>query len=98
MMGDKISAAEALTMGMIYKLFPDTEFAEGSLKIAGQLAQMPTRALALTKHALNYSFVNSWESQLLLEDDLQQKAAATHDYQEGVRAFIEKRPARFSGE
>jgi 2-(1,2-epoxy-1,2-dihydrophenyl)acetyl-CoA isomerase len=59
---------------------------------------MPTRALALTKHALNYSAVNTLEAQLLLEDELQQKAAATKDYAEGVQAFLAKRSPRFRGE
>ena len=59
---------------------------------------MPTKALALTKHALNYSVVNSLEEQLLLEDDLQQKAAQTKDYAEGVKAFLDKRAPVFRGE
>ena len=59
---------------------------------------MPTRALALTKHALNYSAGNTLEAQLLLEDELQQKAAETKDYAEGVNAFLNKRAPRFKGE
>jgi len=47
---------------------------------------------------LNYSFTISWEEQLNLEDQFQQKAASTKDYTEGIRAFIEKRPADFKGE
>jgi 2-(1,2-epoxy-1,2-dihydrophenyl)acetyl-CoA isomerase len=98
MLGDKISAEEADRMGMIYKVLATETFAETSRVLAGTLAQLPTRALALTKHAFNYSAVNSLEAQLLLEDDLQQKAAKTKDYGEGVRAFLEKRPASFKGE
>jgi 2-(1,2-epoxy-1,2-dihydrophenyl)acetyl-CoA isomerase len=59
---------------------------------------MPTRALAFTKHALNESATNSFEAQLLLEDSLQQKAAATKDHAEGVQAFLGKRPPVFKGE
>ena len=59
---------------------------------------MPTKALAYTKHALNQSFTNSWEEQLLLEDDFQQKAAATKDYEEGINSFLEKREAKFRGD
>ena len=59
---------------------------------------MPTKGLAYTKHALNQSFINSWEEQLLLEDKYQQKAAETFDYQEGINSFLEKRKATFKGE
>lgn len=66
--------------------------------MAEMLAAMPTKGLALTKHALNYSATNNLETQLLLEDELQQKAAATHDFKEGVDAFLEKRKPAFKGE
>ncbi len=98
MTGDKVSANEAERMGMIYKVFADVTFEEESKKIAHALAQMPTRGLAYTKHVLNYSFRNSWEEQLELEDQFQQKAAVTKDYTEGINAFLEKRQATFKGE
>lgn len=95
--GDKVSADEAEKMGMIYKVFADDLFEAESKKIADTLANMPTRGLAYTKHVLNYSFSNSWEEQLQLEDQFQQKAAETEDYQEGINAFLEKRQANFKG-
>lgn len=98
MTGDKVSATEAEKLGMLYKVFPDVTFEEESRKIATALAQMPTRGLAYTKHALNHSFINAWEDQLLLEDEFQQKAAQTHDYNEGINAFLQKRTANFKGE
>jgi 2-(1,2-epoxy-1,2-dihydrophenyl)acetyl-CoA isomerase len=98
MLGEKVSAEEAERMGMIYKFFPDETFAENAMNIAAWLAQMPTKGLAFTKHALNYSLINSLEAQLLVEDDLQQKASDTKDYKEGVRAFLEKRIPNFKGE
>jgi len=98
MMGDRISATEAERLGMIYKVIPDEDFAQESIAVAGFLAQMPTRALGLTKHALNQSLVNNLDQQLALEDILQLQAAQTNDYQEGVSAFIEKRQASFKGE
>ena len=64
MTGDKVAAADAEKMGMIYKVFEDVVFEEESKKIALNLAQMPTKGLAYTKHALNNSFHNSWEDQL----------------------------------
>jgi 2-(1,2-epoxy-1,2-dihydrophenyl)acetyl-CoA isomerase len=98
MLGDKIGAVEAERMGMVYKVYEDDEFAGAARALTAVLAQMPTRALALTKHALNYSATNTLEAQLLLEDDLQQKAALTKDYAEGVRAFLDKRAPVFKGE
>ncbi len=98
MLAEKISATEAERIGMIYKVFEEDNFADESIKIATTLAQMPTKGLAFTKHALNYSLNSSLESQLLKEDDLQQKAAATYDYKEGVAAFLEKRKPVFKGE
>ncbi len=97
MLGDKISSTEAERTGMIYKVFSDESFAEESFNTAVTLSQMPTKGLAFTKHALNYSMNNSLESQLLMEDDLQQKAAKTYDYNEGINAFLEKRKPVFKG-
>lgn len=98
MLGEKVSATEAERIGMIFKVFTDENFADESLKIANTLSQMPTKGLAFTKHALNYSLYSSLDSQLITEDELQQKAAKTHDYNEGVAAFLEKRIPVFKGE
>ena len=97
MTGDKVNATEAERMGMIYKIFDEASFETESKKIAATLSQMPTKGLAYTKHALNHSFHNSWDEQLLLEDEYQQKAAATADYTEGINSFLEKRNPNFKG-
>jgi 2-(1,2-epoxy-1,2-dihydrophenyl)acetyl-CoA isomerase len=97
MLGDKVSATDAERMGMIYKTFSADVFEMESKKIAVTLSQMPTKGLAFTKHAFNRSFNNSWEEQLQLEDEYQQKAAATEDYTEGINAFLEKRSPLFKG-
>lgn len=97
MMGDKVSAAEAEKMGMLYKVFENEVFAASSLQIAETLAAMPTQGLAYTKQALNVSANNTLEEQLSEEDRLQRKAAVTDDYAEGVSSFLEKRKPVFTG-
>lgn len=91
MLGDKVAASEAERMGMIYKYFPDEIFFSEAETIATILAGMPTKGLAFTKQALNFSLEQNIEQQLQTEDELQQKAAATSDFKEGVLAFLEKR-------
>ncbi|MEO6882385.1 MAG: enoyl-CoA hydratase-related protein [Bacteroidia bacterium] len=98
MLGDKIMATEAQQMGMIYKTFDDANFFQEALNIANTLASMPTRGIGLTKQLLNKSMNNTLEQQLDLEADMQVKAAQTHDHQEGVKAFFEKRKPVFKGE
>ncbi len=98
MLGDKVSANEAFQMGMIYKVFSDESLQEESLNIATTLANMPTKGLAYTKFVLNHSAQNSLEEQLKLEDEYQQIAATTYDYNEGITAFLEKRKPVFKGE
>ena len=97
MLGDKVPAIEAEKIGMVYKIFAEENFAQESLLIATTLAQLPTKGLAFTKHALNNSLTNNLETQLIVEDTWQQKAAATLDYNEGVAAFLEKRKPVFTG-
>lgn len=97
MLGDKVSAADALQMGMLYKVFPIDTFVEESKKIVHKLAKMPTKALGMTKILLNESIKNSLKQQLELEGRYQELASHTEDYKEGVDAFLEKRKPTFKG-
>ena len=83
---------------MIYKAVPADTYEVVIHKTALTLAEMPTKALALTKKLLNQSLTNNLEQQLQLESDLQIEASSSGDYKEGVAAFVEKRKPVFKGE
>lgn len=97
MTGDKVTAADAVSMGMIYKCYPDDVFRDESRKMATNLAQMPTKGIGLTKRLLNGTYGNNLEQQLAMEKENQIQAGGTHDFREGVQAFLEKRKPVFKG-
>ncbi len=97
MLGDKVTASEAVQMGMIYKIYSAGIFEDEVNDLAAKLANMPTKALGLTKRLLNQSLTNNLEQQLALESDLQIEASSSNDYNEGVTAFVEKRKPEFKG-
>lgn len=98
MTGDKVSADEAEAMNMIYKSVNDEFFDIEVSSFAEKIAAMPTRGLGLTKKAVNQSFTNNLTEQLAVEGILQTEAGETHDFKEGVQAFMEKRKPEFRGE
>ncbi len=95
--GDKLMATDAAAMGMIYKALPAEIVVTEAMAFATKLAAMPTKGLALTKQLLHASATNTLEQQLALECELQVQAGNTHDYKEGVAAFLEKRQPNFKG-
>jgi 2-(1,2-epoxy-1,2-dihydrophenyl)acetyl-CoA isomerase len=98
MTGDRVDAATAEQLNMIYKAVDDDQFDTFVQTFSRQVAAMPTRGLGLTKRAVNASFNNDLSTQLKLEEELQTEAGLTYDFREGVNAFLEKRSPVFKGE
>jgi len=98
MLGPKVPAEQAEAWGMIWQVVDDEELMSTALGLAQQLATQPTRGFAFTKQAFAASAANTLDAQLDLERDLMRAAGRTHDYQEGVKAFLEKRQPGYKGE
>ncbi|WBY03728.1 2-(1,2-epoxy-1,2-dihydrophenyl)acetyl-CoA isomerase PaaG [Ramlibacter tataouinensis] len=99
LLGDKLSAADARAWGMIWDVAPEgQDCVEAALALAQRLAVLPTQALVATRRTLRAAASNDLDAQLDLERDTQSALGRTHDYFEGVAAFLQKRPAQFKGE
>ena len=96
-LGTPVVASDAVTMGMIHRAIPDSEFETEVTALAKTLAGMPTRGLALTKAAFNSAFEQGLDAHLDTEMKHQAEASRTNDYAEGVAAFLEKRKPAFQG-
>ena len=97
LLAEPLSAEKAEQWGLIWKCVDDAALASDAQKLCEHFAIAPTQGLALIKRALNASADNTLDAQLDLERDLQRAASLTPDYAEGVRAFMEKRKANFTG-
>jgi 2-(1,2-epoxy-1,2-dihydrophenyl)acetyl-CoA isomerase len=97
MLGERIHAPQALEWGLINRVVPDERLAEETGALARRLASGPTRSYAGTKRLVNNWLYPRMDEQLELEAQLQRESVRTADFVEGTVAFVEKRPARFSG-
>jgi 2-(1,2-epoxy-1,2-dihydrophenyl)acetyl-CoA isomerase len=95
--GRRIAAPEAAAMGLVMRVVEDADLAAATDALATQLAAGPTAAIGLTKELIGRSLESSLDDQLEEEARLQAIAAAGADFAEGVAAFLEKRPPRFTG-
>lgn len=97
LMGDRLPADKALEWGMINRVYDDAALMPEALKLAQELASGPTVALGLIHRLYWESPHNTYEEQLDLERTLQKTCGRSSDFREGVKAFLEKRPAKFDG-
>jgi 2-(1,2-epoxy-1,2-dihydrophenyl)acetyl-CoA isomerase len=97
LLGERIPARQALEWGLVNRVVPDAELADVSLKIATSLAEGPTSALGMIRRLGWAATTDSFEELLALERLLQRDAGRTADHREGIKAFLAKRPAKFTG-
>ena len=95
--GRKLTAAEAHAWGIVSEVVEAESLAARAAERAAQLAEMPTRGIGMTKRLFDHAVNASLEDQLEREAQLQAAATQTGDFKEGVSAFLEKRPPRFTG-
>jgi 2-(1,2-epoxy-1,2-dihydrophenyl)acetyl-CoA isomerase len=95
--GEPMSAVDAAEAGLVNRVFPATEFADGVREAARRLAAAPTAAIGLAKRSINLAEQADLAASLKLEAELQELAGRTDDHAEGVTAFAEKRDPRFTG-
>jgi len=95
--GDMVDARSACDMGMINSVVPDDELMQHAASLAARLSAAPTAAIGRIKRLLEASAINDYGHQLDLERRTQIESGQTKDFVEGVTAFLEKRPPKFSG-
>ncbi|HEY1236209.1 MAG TPA: enoyl-CoA hydratase-related protein [Candidatus Binatia bacterium] len=96
LLGDTVDAKEAQRIGLVARVFPAAEFATSARSVAEQVARAP-RGIGLIKRAVNRANLASLEQDLEYEAQLQEIAGRSADYDEGVKAFLEKRVPVFTG-
>jgi 2-(1,2-epoxy-1,2-dihydrophenyl)acetyl-CoA isomerase len=96
LLGDPLDAQEAQRIGLVARVFAKLDFAKSTREIAARVASAP-RGIGLIKRAVNHAMLRETESDLEYEAYLQEIAGRSADYDEGVRAFLEKRTPVFTG-
>jgi 2-(1,2-epoxy-1,2-dihydrophenyl)acetyl-CoA isomerase len=96
LLGEPVEAQEARRIGLVAKVFPAADFVQAAKEIAERIARAP-RGIGLIKRAVNHAVLPGVESDLEYEAYLQEIAGRSADYDEGVRAFLEKRTPVFTG-
>lgn len=97
LLGERLDAEAARRAGLVWEVHDDEALLPAAHRLAAQLAERPTRALALIKEAFDGTMERSLEEQLEREASLQTLAGRTEDFREGVAAFLERRAPRFRG-
>ena len=97
MLGERLPAEKAEAWGLIWRCVPDDALMLEAMAMAEHFAAAPTKGLAYTKKAMLASSTNTLEQQLALEASMMRELGYSHDYREGVAAFIDKRQPQFQG-
>jgi 2-(1,2-epoxy-1,2-dihydrophenyl)acetyl-CoA isomerase len=95
--GRRLTAAEAHAWGLVSEVVEGDGLPARAAEVAAELAALPTRGIGMTKRLIEHALDASLEAQLAREAQLQAVATQTDDFREGVAAFLEKRPPRFTG-
>lgn len=98
LLNDPVGAADAVRLGLVGRVVPADQLETAAREIAERLAAGAPRAVALTKRALAAAWNRDLDAALEEEAELQDVAGRTKDHAEGMAAFLEKRPPRFTGE